>query len=150
VPVPSLSPYVSSIFEMPQLQKLWTSDLRILSVLFVLSLIFGFNFWPKEKLINGHSTPKYDMNLSSIQETSNWSPANLFKRQTYQCGPGNPCSNGACCGSSGFCGYGPVYCETGCSSNCDAAAECGQFAKVANTTCPLNTCCSQFGFVRNC
>ena len=30
----------------------------------------------------------------------------LERRQTYQCGPGNPCTNGACCGASGYCGYG--------------------------------------------
>ncbi|KAJ5405141.1 glycoside hydrolase [Penicillium sp. CMV-2018d] len=31
-------------------------------------------------------------------------------------------------------------------SGCDAQAECGPYAPVANTTCPLNVCCSQFGF----
>ena len=30
----------------------------------------------------------------------------LERRQTFQCGPGNSCSNGACCGRSGYCGYG--------------------------------------------
>ena len=30
----------------------------------------------------------------------------LERRQTFQCGPGNPCSNGACCGEGGYCGYG--------------------------------------------
>jgi hypothetical protein len=29
-----------------------------------------------------------------------------LSRRDYTCGPGNPCSNGACCGVSGFCGYG--------------------------------------------
>jgi hypothetical protein len=61
------------------------------------------------------------------------------KRDDYSCGPGKPCSNGACCGSSGFCGYGPVYCGKGCVSNCDATAECGKYAKTPGKTCPLNT-----------
>lgn len=90
----------------------------------------------------------------------------LEPRQTYQCGPGNPCSNGACCGTGGYCGYGdfsvkiapwveldcsslsgPTYCGSGCVSNCDAVAECGQYAPENSTECPLNTCCSQYGFV---
>lgn len=64
----------------------------------------------------------------------------------FSCGPGKECSNGACCGESGWCGYGPVYCGDGCQSNCDAKAACGQYAGVANQTCPLNVCCSEFGF----
>ncbi|KAK2461060.1 hypothetical protein APHAL10511_006907 [Amanita phalloides] len=63
-----------------------------------------------------------------------------------------PCANGACCNSvSGFCGFGPSFCTTlakggPCSSNCGALAECGPFAAAENRTCPLNVCCSQFGF----
>ena len=64
----------------------------------------------------------------------------------YSCSAANPCSNGACCGKSGYCGYGPTYCGTGCQSNCTAKAECGQYASPANATCPLNVCCSQYGF----
>ncbi|THX54883.1 glycoside hydrolase [Aureobasidium pullulans] len=70
----------------------------------------------------------------------------LHSRDTYECSAEAPCSNGACCGGSGYCGYGPTYCGTDCVSNCDAVAECGQYAEVTGTTCPLNTCCSQFGF----
>ncbi|KAF3169076.1 hypothetical protein TWF751_007543 [Orbilia oligospora] len=72
--------------------------------------------------------------------------AGLNKRQDYTCGPGRPCHNGACCGPSGWCGYGPLSCGTGCSSNCDAKAECGQYAEPVGKTCPLNVCCSQHGF----
>ncbi|RWA12800.1 hypothetical protein EKO27_g2300 [Xylaria grammica] len=70
----------------------------------------------------------------------------LFPRDDYTCSPGKPCSNHACCGKSGYCGYGPTYCGTACTSNCDAKAECGQYASPAGKTCPLNTCCSEFGF----
>lgn len=41
---------------------------------------------------------------------------------------------------------GPKYCGDGCSSNCNATAPCGQYHKVPGTTCPLNTCCSEWGF----
>ncbi|KAF8750314.1 hypothetical protein RHS01_09455 [Rhizoctonia solani] len=64
----------------------------------------------------------------------------------YSCSAAKPCSNGACCGVSGYCGYGPTYCGTGCQSNCTATAECGQYAAVPGTKCPLNVCCSQYGF----
>nr|QDJ94336.1 chitinase chiC3 [Cordyceps cicadae] len=47
---------------------------------------------------------------------------------------------------SGNCGYGPIYCGKGCTSNCNAHAECGQFSDPPNTECPLKTCCSEFGF----
>ena len=72
---------------------------------------------------------------------------------TYTCSEKKPCSNGACCGKSGYCGYGPTYCGTNgqspnsaCWSNCDAKAECGKDAADPGQTCPLNVCCSQFGF----
>lgn len=47
---------------------------------------------------------------------------------------------------SGWCGYSPTYCGDGCTSNCDAKAECGQYSATGDATCPLNVCCSQFGF----
>ncbi|CAM1509829.1 Fc.00g001640.m01.CDS01 [Cosmosporella sp. VM-42] len=64
----------------------------------------------------------------------------------FTCGPGKPCSNGACCGTDGWCGYGPTYCGDGCQSNCNATAECGRYASTAGKECPLNVCCSEFGF----
>ncbi|KAL0950100.1 hypothetical protein HGRIS_010101 [Hohenbuehelia grisea] len=64
----------------------------------------------------------------------------------FSCSVSKPCSNGACCGVDGFCGYGPTYCGKGCQSNCTATAECGQFAATPGLKCPLNVCCSQFGF----
>lgn len=71
----------------------------------------------------------------------------------YSCGENNPCSNGACCAKSGYCGYGEKYCgktdkspNDVCWSNCDAKAECGRFAEPKGKECPLNVCCSPFGF----
>ncbi|KAJ4244051.1 hypothetical protein NW762_014664 [Fusarium torreyae] len=64
----------------------------------------------------------------------------------FTCSKTRKCSNGACCGKDGWCGFGPTYCGKGCQSNCDAYAECGQYAKTKGQTCPLNVCCSEFGF----
>ncbi|KAG8353315.1 hypothetical protein FVEN_g8694 [Fusarium venenatum] len=71
----------------------------------------------------------------------------------YACDQNKPCSNHACCGKNGVCGYGPNFCGTNgkspndkCWSNCDAHAECGRFAKTKGQLCPLNVCCSEYGF----
>lgn len=80
-------------------------------------------------------------------------PSPILRRDEYSCDEKTPCGNKACCGKSGFCGYGPTYCGTtgsspndACWSNCDAHAPCGQYAAQPGQTCPLNVCCSQFGF----
>lgn len=63
------------------------------------------------------------------------------------CNKDTPCTNGACCSNKGICGYSPDSCGAGnCTSNCDAKAECGQYAGAVNETCPLNVCCSEHGF----
>lgn len=64
----------------------------------------------------------------------------------FTCGPDKPCYNGACCGEDGWCGYSPKYCDTGCQSNCNATAECGEYSPSGDATCRLNVCCSEFGF----
>ncbi|KAJ6052520.1 glycosyl hydrolases family 18-domain-containing protein [Penicillium canescens] len=77
----------------------------------------------------------------------------LVTGDTYSCNKTNPCSNGACCAKSGYCGFGDKYCGTtdespndACWSNCDAHAECGKDAVPAHKGCPLNVCCSPYGF----
>ncbi|KDB22160.1 hypothetical protein H109_05949 [Trichophyton interdigitale MR816] len=55
------------------------------------------------------------------------------------CAPGIPCQGG--------CGYSPDFCgQDNCISNCDAKAECGQYGVEGKNRCPLNVCCSQYGF----
>lgn len=92
--------------------------------------------------------PSVDNSARALSSSS--APAGLAAAAVdfdpYTCGPGRPCSNGACCGPSGNCGYAPAYCGTGCTSNCDAKAQCGQYAAKPGQTCPLNACCSEFGF----
>lgn len=94
--------------------------------------------------------PHYDSD-DALDISSN--PLNLLLRDEYNCGKNKPCANGACCGKSGYCGFGAKYCGTSgespndaCWSNCDAHAECGKDAKKPGTKCPLNVCCSEFGF----
>ncbi|UKZ63160.1 uncharacterized protein TrAtP1_004390 [Trichoderma atroviride] len=76
----------------------------------------------------------------------------IFRRQLgsssddHSCSKDKKCLNGACCGASGWCGYGQVFCGDGCTSNCDAKAECGKDSASGSAACPLNVCCSQFGF----
>lgn len=72
--------------------------------------------------------------------------AHMLQRDDYTCSADRPCENGACCDSTGNCGYGDTYCGKGCQSNCDAKAECGKDASPRGKKCPLNTCCSEFGF----
>ncbi|KAH8665151.1 hypothetical protein BGZ60DRAFT_470789 [Tricladium varicosporioides] len=63
------------------------------------------------------------------------------------CAPGQPCVNGACCSKTGVCSYAPSSCSSeNCISNCQAKAPCGQYAEPAKAKCPLNVCCSQYGF----
>ncbi|KFA48851.1 hypothetical protein S40293_01490, partial [Stachybotrys chartarum IBT 40293] len=67
--------------------------------------------------------------------------------EDYTCSPDEPCFNGACCGATGVCGYGNSYTLSRLRfSNCDAHAECGMYAENPGQECPLNVCCSEFGF----
>jgi chitinase len=101
-----------------------------------------------------HTYP--DSDIYSLDVLTNTFPGQITERDAsiinvtgtgdYTCGPGKPCSNGACCGESGWCGYSPTYCGSGCQSNCAAKAECGQYAADPGQTCPLNVCCSEYGF----
>ncbi|KKK24485.1 hypothetical protein ARAM_007001, partial [Aspergillus rambellii] len=70
------------------------------------------------------------------------------------CTPSKSCKIG-CCGpidtttGKGFCGFGPDFCGTACTSDCDRKSECdpGWGAQWSNASaCPLNVCCSAFGF----
>jgi chitinase len=112
-------------------------------------LAFHFIFSSSELSPTAH--PPHERRSGDLQPPdqtlalpSNWS---LHRRaEDYSCSKDNPCPNSACCGSEGYCGYGPTYCGDGCQANCDANAECGEFAKTPGLRCPLNVCCSEFGF----
>lgn len=96
-----------------------------------------------------HIHPRQSSDVAVIDTPDDLPSSNdslLMRRDDYSCGPGNPCPNRACCGASGYCGYGKTYCGDGCISNCEAVAECGKDATPSGKKCPLNTCCSQYGF----
>ncbi|KAK3313314.1 glycoside hydrolase superfamily [Apodospora peruviana] len=71
----------------------------------------------------------------------------------FACTASKGCKIG-CCGplddaGNGVCGLGPNFCGEGCTSSCHYKSECdpGWGAKWSNATdCPLNVCCSAFGF----
>ncbi|CAJ2504362.1 Uu.00g117560.m01.CDS01 [Anthostomella pinea] len=74
---------------------------------------------------------------------------NIFRRQedVGECGPSSPCSDGSCCNTEGHCGYRAENCGKGnCTSNCDATAACGRDSLDGKVSCPLNVCCSYYGF----
>ncbi|PWY82995.1 glycoside hydrolase [Aspergillus heteromorphus CBS 117.55] len=78
---------------------------------------------------------------------------NLLVAQEYTCTKSQRCERG-CCGpiddtGTGNCGFGPDFCGDKCNSDCDRKAECDpgwgtQWSQMS--TCPLNVCCSKFGF----
>ncbi|KAF5560716.1 glycoside hydrolase superfamily [Fusarium napiforme] len=66
------------------------------------------------------------------------------------CDKSTTCEVG-CCGTNNICGTGPDYCSKAkCINSCDYKAECnpGNWpSQYFNATkCPLNVCCSKFGF----
>ncbi|KAF2004069.1 glycoside hydrolase family 18 protein [Amniculicola lignicola CBS 123094] len=67
-------------------------------------------------------------------------------QQGFSCSQDEPCKVG-CCSKSGSCGFGPEWCGNDtCVSTCTAKAECGQYANTTGSECPLNVCCSRWGF----
>ncbi|KUJ13269.1 glycoside hydrolase [Mollisia scopiformis] len=136
----------------------------------IVPVVFAFNQTsPSIQVHNNDSAlykPLYTLHSSSTPEFHNVSgvtvnplikallgPSNstgsLQRRDlpTGTCAPGTPCVNGACCSNARICGYSPKECgKKTCISNCDAKAECGQYGVPGNNTCPINVCCSKFGF----
>ncbi|KAK3369407.1 hypothetical protein B0T24DRAFT_580387 [Lasiosphaeria ovina] len=123
-------------------KRSWRPDARLTSLLAVVSAVFLFTLdWhdshgtgPTSSAITARHTRDHGVASDGIL-TSN---ASLTRREDYTCSAAAPCSNGACCGVSGFCGYGPTYCGAGCLGQCDATAECGQYSKEPGKKCPLN------------
>ncbi|KAK7923665.1 hypothetical protein PG985_007736 [Apiospora marii] len=73
----------------------------------------------------------------------------LFRRlEKGRCDKDTPCVGGECCNAnSGYCGFTDEHCDKSvCTSNCDAKAECGAWAKTRGQECPLNVCCSGDGY----
>ncbi|CAJ2504125.1 Uu.00g115190.m01.CDS01 [Anthostomella pinea] len=112
------------------------------------AILLALSFWlrPVSLRVSGDEVHVRSLSDVPIIQLPSHSIPSVYRREDYTCSVNRPCSNGACCGESGNSGYGSVYCGAGCTSNCNATAECGQIAAVAGIECPLNTCCSEFGF----
>lgn len=93
--------------------------------------------------VGAHALPQHDSTKSFVNQL------NLRALPVGTCNSNTPCANGACCGSNNLCGYSPTECGTGCTSNCNATAECGQYGTPGQQNCPLDVCCSQFGSVKS-
>ncbi|KAJ5921194.1 CAZyme family GH18 [Penicillium verhagenii] len=124
----------------PQLPKNSSSALRPLYEAYSKS---------KPKFENEALIRQLSQHLGERIDNLDYDSGSLSKRDlpTGTCAPGVPCTNGACCSSTGVCSYAPSSCGADvCISNCDAKAPCGEYANPDNATCPLNVCCSQYGF----
>ncbi|OTA65820.1 glycoside hydrolase family 18 protein, partial [Hypoxylon sp. EC38] len=91
------------------------------------------------------------LNGSSVRH--DFTPAtNLLSRQSdAECSANSPCPDGSCCNNSGGCGYGPDNCGAGnCTNNCNATALCGRDSLDGSVSCPLNVCCSYYGYCGFC
>ncbi|KAI7114375.1 hypothetical protein KC352_g34682 [Hortaea werneckii] len=130
--------------ERPQLRKipLWVLSLTLCAAALLYGLTSRGGAVPQKRSIAVQTRGDLDWNDLSRHSAN----TSLTRRDDYSCSARALCSNGACCGASGYCGYGPKYCGDGCLSQCDATAECGEFASEPDKKCPLNVCCSQFGF----
>lgn len=64
----------------------------------------------------------------------------LAQQDVTTCAATRPCYQG-CCSKDGNCGFGLQFCGDGCQGNCDAKAECGQYAPDGKHDCPINVCC---------
>ncbi|KAL7895963.1 glycoside hydrolase family 18 protein [Trichoderma sp. TUCIM 5745] len=112
------------------------------SIFLLISALLSFHYGSSCVYGLRHTHTHHQWHETDIIEARLAQPA----QSGYTCSKKEPCPNGACCGVSGWCGYGPTYCGKGCQSNCNAKAECGKFAPKAEQSCPLNVCCSEFGF----
>jgi chitinase len=130
-------------------QHSYISILSLLSLI-ILSFYLAKDGSPKIGERSSFSLLNTRESASNSSFSTNAGPPKGYARRVeddpYTCGKDRPCSNGACCGASGNCGYAPAYCGEGCISNCNATAECGQYAATPGKTCPLNACCSEHGF----
>ncbi|KFA55929.1 hypothetical protein S40293_08857 [Stachybotrys chartarum IBT 40293] len=146
--------------------------LSIITLCTTLFILFQYNalaWWndasgPAEAVPLSHGTVTSNLVFeidSNLEDNDN--ATQLFWRQdggAYSCRRGVQCRTQACCGSflgtdTGTCGFGPTFCGDDCDSQCDARPECGQYADppephltshFPGRTCPLNVCCSEFGF----
>jgi chitinase len=92
---------------------------------------------------------KANVRLNSLSRLFLWFfLVSLVTSQT--CSKSNPCEKG-CCNKNKYCGYGPDYCAPEvCVDGCQAKSDCRSTGWPGGYSlfddCPLNVCCSKFGF----
>lgn len=93
---------------------------------------------------HAHHHRRYERRIDVVESTdlaSNEIPSNsssLVKRNDGSCARDRPCGNKACCGPSGFCGYGnSCYCEMIESRRADSSAQVQNI--VEQDVCPTVT-----------
>jgi hypothetical protein len=95
-------------------------------------------------------TENHGTNLTRrLPDSSSFVSDYMFRRQddAGSCSDSAPCSDGSCCNNQGKCGFGPANCGVGnCTNNCNATAECGRDSAGGDVSCPLNVCCSYYGY----
>ena len=73
----------------------------------LLAILLSFAIYPwYNSGIDLSSDSRHAGVLDFQDMTEHWTNLTVERRQTYQCSADNPCTNGACCGASGYCGYG--------------------------------------------
>lgn len=101
--------FVLSLFRTSSQEKLPRVGL-FLATVFVVFHLLGFSTDSQIEFLRAlgrnHETPAPVKARETI-----WESATLFRRDDYSCSAANPCSNGACCGASGYCGYGENPCD---------------------------------------
>lgn len=86
--------------------------LPLLTLLLVLFVVFALHPLGDDNRDYSEVIDQSGTGVLNLHRRSSASPAsseeltNLTRREDYTCAAGRPCSNGACCGESGFCGYG--------------------------------------------
>jgi hypothetical protein len=78
--------------------------------------------------------------INSVWLLSSWVASQGVGAPGGTCSDAVPCYQG-CCSREYSCGFTPEHCGTGCISNCNATAECGQYALSGHADCPINVCC---------
>ena len=100
------SPFLLSMADKQPSKRRAAGGLSILSLGAILAFIVYTWYTPGADLLPRSIVARHTGDLDLQGTPEHLSNLTLERRQSFQCGAGNPCSNGACCGGSGYCGYG--------------------------------------------
>lgn len=93
----------------------------ITSIVGLLGFLYAIFGTGHETSLSLHTERSVDHDIfQEIQETQE--NVTLQRRDDYSCSADNPCHNGACCGKSGYCGYGEIILVSTCIARVDQCA----------------------------